>query len=236
MGYSRRQLLANAAIAASRRLISVPAHPSAWLHRHLIPTSMARNAKQINAPVGAEVFSLAQQQCEKYGSRAGNKLCVFNHIKNPYQIPVVQRSREKPRTENTNDAVCGFGSAELRRESSAKRGDFLVVASQERKLATTRLAEGVGFETGVRRSLEAGVWLKESAEDVLGWNFDAGECRTVRTPLSARAPRRVPRFERKDQLSIAHFAQSKNPQPSMPVHKRLLDSRWTPTERFGITS
>jgi hypothetical protein len=97
---------------------------AAWLHRHLIRTSMARNAKQINAPVGAEVFSLAQQQFEKYGLRASNKPCDFNHIKNPYQIPVVQRSREKPRREHTGDAVCRFGSAELFRESPAKRGDF----------------------------------------------------------------------------------------------------------------
>jgi hypothetical protein len=116
----------------------------------LIRTSMARNARQINAPVGAEVFSLAQQQFEKYGSRASNKPCDFNHIKNPYQIPVVQRSREKPRRENTGDAVCRFCGAELRRESPAKRGDFHVVASQERKLAITRLAEGVGFEFAVR--------------------------------------------------------------------------------------
>ena len=126
----------------------------------LIRTSMARNAKQINAPVGAEVFSLAQQQFEKYGLRASNKPCDFNHIKNPYQIPVVQRLREKPRRENTGDAVCRFGSAELRRESPAKRGDFHVVASQERKLATKRLAEGVGFETGVRRSLVSGRVLR----------------------------------------------------------------------------
>jgi hypothetical protein len=117
---------------------------AAWLHRsfdRLIRTSMARNAKQINAPVGAEVFSLAQQQFEKYGSRASNKPCDFNYIKNPYQIPVVQRSREKPRRENTGDAIFGIGGAELRRESPAKRGDFHVVASQERKLAMTRLAE-----------------------------------------------------------------------------------------------
>jgi hypothetical protein len=110
---------------------------------HLIRTSMARNARQINAPVGAEVFSLAQQQSEKYGLRASNKPCDFKCIKNPYQIDVVQRSREKSRRENTGDAVWRFGGAELRRESPAKRGDFHVVASQERKLATTRLAEGV---------------------------------------------------------------------------------------------
>src|SRR5262245_38540937 len=116
---------------------------------HLIRTSMARNAKQINAPVGAEVFSLAQQQTEKYGLRASNKSCDFNHIKNPYQIPVVQRSREKPRREGTGDAVCRFGSAELRRERPAKRRDFHVVASQERKLATTRLAEGDEPETNI---------------------------------------------------------------------------------------
>jgi hypothetical protein len=61
---------------------------------HLIRTSMARNAKQINAPVGAEVFSLANNNSEKYGSRASNKPRDFNYIKNPYQIPVVQRSRE----------------------------------------------------------------------------------------------------------------------------------------------
>ena len=53
----------------------------------LIRTSMARNAKQINAPVGAEVFSLTQQQFEKYGLRASSKPCDFNHIKNPYQMP-----------------------------------------------------------------------------------------------------------------------------------------------------
>jgi hypothetical protein len=119
----------------------------------LIRTSMSRNAKQINAPVGAEVFSLAQQQFEKYGLRASNKPSDFNYIKNPYQIPVVHRSREKPRRENTDDAVCRFGSAELRRESPAKRGDFHVVASQERKLATTRLAERVGFEPTIRFQL-----------------------------------------------------------------------------------
>jgi hypothetical protein len=107
---------------------------------------MARNAKQINAPVGAEVFSLAQQQFEKYGSRASNKPCDFNYIKNPYQIPVVQRLREKPRRENTGDIVLGIGSAEIRSESPANRGDFHVVASQERKLATTRLAEGVSAQ------------------------------------------------------------------------------------------
>src|SRR5262245_24422112 len=44
---------------------------------------MARNAKQTNALVGAEVFSLAQQQFEKYGSRANNKPCDFNHISSP---------------------------------------------------------------------------------------------------------------------------------------------------------
>jgi hypothetical protein len=107
---------------------------------------MARNAKQINTPVGAVVFSLAEQQFEKYGLRASNKPCDFDHIKNPYQIAVVQRSREKPRREGTGDAVCRFGGAELRRESPAKRGDFHVVASQERKLATTRLAEGVSAQ------------------------------------------------------------------------------------------
>jgi hypothetical protein len=48
---------------------------------------MARNAKQINALVGAEIFSLAQQQFEKYGLRASNKPCDFNYIKNPSQIP-----------------------------------------------------------------------------------------------------------------------------------------------------
>jgi hypothetical protein len=110
---------------------------------------MARNAKQINAPVGAEVFFLVQQQFEKYGSHASNKPWDFNHIKNPYQIPVVQRSREKPRRESTGAAVCRFGSAELRWESPAKRGDFHVVASHERKLATTRLAEGVGLESNI---------------------------------------------------------------------------------------
>src|SRR5262245_26027277 len=72
---------------------------------HLIRTSMARNAKQINAPVGAEVFSLAQQQFEKYVLRASNKPCDFNHIKNPYQIAVVPRSREKPRREGTGDVL-----------------------------------------------------------------------------------------------------------------------------------
>ena len=105
---------------------------------------------QSKLPVGAEVLSLAQQQFEKYGLLASNKPRDFNHIKNPYQIAVVQRPREKPRKENTGDAVCRFGSAELRRESPAKRGDFHVVASQERKLATTRLAERVGFEVTVR--------------------------------------------------------------------------------------
>ena len=94
-------------------------------------------------------------------------LAIFNHIKNPYQIAVVQRSREKPRRENTGDAVCRFGSAELRRESPAKRGDFHVVASQERKLATTRLAERVGFEPTVRfRGMYAfsmACWLLASA-------------------------------------------------------------------------
>jgi hypothetical protein len=119
----------------------------------LIRTSMARNAKQINAPVAAEAFSLAEQPFEKYELRASNKPCDFNHIKNPYQIAVVQRSRQKPRRENTGDAVCRFGSAELRRESPAKRGDFHVVASQERKLATTRLADGVGFEPTIRFQL-----------------------------------------------------------------------------------
>ena len=113
---------------------------------------MARNARQINAPVGAEAFSLAQQQFEKYGLRASNKSRDFNHIKNPYQIPVVQRSREKPRRENTGDAVCRFGGAELRRESPAKRGDFHVVASQERKLATTRLVEGEELASNIRRA------------------------------------------------------------------------------------
>src|SRR5262245_18207226 len=83
-------------------------------------------------------------------------LAIFNHIKNPYQIAVVQRSREKTRRENTGDAVCRFGGAELRRESPAKRGDFHVVASQERKLATTRLAERVGFEPTVRFRWYAG--------------------------------------------------------------------------------
>jgi hypothetical protein len=110
---------------------------------------MARNAKQINAPVGAGVFSLTQQQFEKYGLRASNKPCDFKYIKNPYQNPVVQRSREKPQRENTGDAVCRFGGAELRRESPAKRGDFHVVASQERKLATTRLAEGEELESNI---------------------------------------------------------------------------------------
>src|SRR5262245_16165603 len=104
---------------------------------------------KINAPVGAEVFSLAQQQFEKYGLRASKKPCDFNYIKNPYQIPVVQRSREKPRRENTGDAVCRFGGAKLRRESPAKRGDFYVVASQERKLATMRLAEGEELESNI---------------------------------------------------------------------------------------
>jgi hypothetical protein len=103
---------------------------------------MARNAKQINAPVGAEVFSLAQQQFEKYGLRASNKPCDFNHIKNPYQIPVVQSSREKPRRENIGDVVLGIVSAELCSESPAKRGDFRQLTSRERKLATTWLAEG----------------------------------------------------------------------------------------------
>jgi hypothetical protein len=95
---------------------------AAWLHRSFDPcTSMARDARQINALFGAEVFSLAQQQFEKYGLRASNKPCDFNHIKNPYQIAVVQRSRQKPRRENTGDAVCRFGSEELRSESPAKR-------------------------------------------------------------------------------------------------------------------
>jgi hypothetical protein len=183
----------------------------ARLHRDLIRTSMARNAKQINAPVGAEVFSLAQQQFEKYGSRASNKPCDFNHIKNPYQIPVVHRSREKRQRENTGDAVCRFGSAELRSKSLAKRGDFHVVASQERKLATTRLAERVGFETAVRTRRPP-------------W-FGAIKPTTIEVAK-----------QRQDQLGTAHFAPSKNPQPSMPVHKRLLDSCWTLTERFGITS
>jgi hypothetical protein len=95
------------------------------------------------------VFSLAQRQFEKYGSRASNKPCDFNYIKNPYQIPVVQRSREKPRRENTSDVVLGIGSAELRSESLAKRGDFRQVTSHERKLATTWLAEGEELESNI---------------------------------------------------------------------------------------
>jgi hypothetical protein len=103
---------------------------------------MARNAKQINAPVGAEVFSLAQQQFEKYGSRASNKPRDFNHIKNPYQNPVVQRLREKPPREHPSDVVLGNGSTELRCKWPAKRGDFRRVTSRERKLGTAQLAEG----------------------------------------------------------------------------------------------
>ena len=87
------------------------------------------------------VFSLAEQQFEKYGLRASNKPCDFNHIKNPYQIPVVQRLREKPPREHPSDVVLGIGSAELRCKWPAKRGDFRRVTSRERKLATTRLAE-----------------------------------------------------------------------------------------------
>jgi hypothetical protein len=130
---------------------------------HLIRTSMARNARQINALFGAEVFSLAQQQFEKYGLRASNKPCDFNHIKNPYQIPVVQRSREKPRRENTDDAVCRFAGAELRRESPAKRGDFHVVASQERKLAMTRLAEGEEPESNILQLCPLSKYLDSQA-------------------------------------------------------------------------
>jgi hypothetical protein len=107
----------------------------------LIRTSGARNAKQINAPVGAEDLSLAQQKFEKYGLRASNKPCDFNHIKNPYQIPVVQRSREKTAEREYRRRCSRDRSAELSSESPAKRGDFRHVTLRERKLATTQLAE-----------------------------------------------------------------------------------------------
>src|SRR5262249_23951494 len=71
-------------------------------------------------------------------------------------------------------------------------------------------ASGSFLKLRTRRGSRASSFgCKKSAEDVLRWNFDAGERRTVRTPLSASARRRVPRFERQDQLGIAHFAQSK---------------------------
>src|SRR5262245_13545593 len=79
-----------------------------------IRTSMARNARQINASVGAEVFSVSQQQLEKYGSRASNKPRDFNYIKNPYQIPGVQRSREKRPRENAGGDSCRCCSPEVR--------------------------------------------------------------------------------------------------------------------------
>jgi hypothetical protein len=63
---------------------------NSWLgigSAHLIRTSMARNAKQINAPVGAEVVSLTQQQFEKYGLRASSKPCDFSHIKIRTKFP-----------------------------------------------------------------------------------------------------------------------------------------------------
>jgi hypothetical protein len=71
------------------------------------PYFNGKNAKQINAPVAAEAFSLAEQPFEKYELRASNKPCDFNHIKNPYQIAVVQRSRQKPRRENTATLFAG---------------------------------------------------------------------------------------------------------------------------------
>jgi hypothetical protein len=116
---------------------------------HLFRTSMARNAKQINAPVGAEVFSLAQQQFEKYGLRASNKPCDFNYIKNPYQIPVVQRSREKTAKREYRRRCSRDRSAELRSESPAKPGDFRRVTSRERKLGTAQLAEGEELESNI---------------------------------------------------------------------------------------
>jgi hypothetical protein len=119
---------------------------AAWLYCSFDPYFNGKKCKANYAPVGAEVFSLVQSQFEKYGSRASNKPCDFNYIKNPYQIAVVHRSREKPRRENADGFISGIGSTELGCERSAKRGDFRVVASQERKLATTWLAEGVSAQ------------------------------------------------------------------------------------------
>ena len=152
----------------------------------LIRISMARMQGKLNAPVGAEVFSLVQQQFEKYGLRASNKPCDFNYIKNPYQIAVVQRSREKPRRENTGDAVWRFGSAELRRESPAKRGDFHVVASQERKLATTRLAEREEPESNILQLCPLSKYLDSEA-------FCSGHCVPPRG--SRKPPDRRAKFE-----------------------------------------
>src|SRR5262245_35772541 len=80
----------------------------------LIRTSMARNARQIDAPVAAEVFSVPQQQFEKYDCRATQKPCDFIDIKNPYQNPVVQRLREKPPREHMSDVFSGTAVQSLR--------------------------------------------------------------------------------------------------------------------------
>jgi hypothetical protein len=103
---------------------------------------------------------------EKYGSRGARKHCNFSNIENPYQIPLVQRLREKSLRECACDALLGGEGAELRCKRPAKRGDFRPVRARERMLAKTRLAAEIGFGLSVRkrfRSLERSTaWLPAS--------------------------------------------------------------------------
>jgi hypothetical protein len=115
-----------------------------------IRTSIAKNAAQISPPVGAEVFSVSRENLEKYGSRTATKHRDFSNIENPYQIPVVQRSREKPSGEPAWGALLDGEGAELCCKKPAKRGDFRPVRSRERKLAMTRLAAEMRFGLAVR--------------------------------------------------------------------------------------
>jgi hypothetical protein len=116
--------------------------------------SIAKNATQISAPVGAEVFSVPREKFEKYGLRPARKRRNFSKIEIPYQIPVVQRSREKPPRERACDVLLGGEGAELRCKRPAKLGDSRHVTSVERKLATTQLAAEMRFGLSVRSGFQ----------------------------------------------------------------------------------
>ena len=102
-----------------------------------------------------------------------------------------------------------------------------------------------------RGSRASSFGCKKSAKDVLRWNFERRI--SVRTPLAlyplpirARARAAFAATSRSfgerqhgaksgKATRTAHVVQSKNRMPSMPVHKRLLDSCWTLTGRLALS-
>jgi hypothetical protein len=121
-------------------------HDSRWGR---IRSQAVRIAKQIKAWVGGRALSPAKLYFESYGLQETKTLRIFKHILNPYRIPAVQRSREKPPIENAGGGGRRRGSPELRCESPAERRDLCPVTSDRRKLETTKLAEGEELDSNL---------------------------------------------------------------------------------------